>query len=238
MDDIATSVANLIANYRRLAVGVEMDDAAITTLVSYAFTVLLAVLGGYYLGGRRPTSSSSKQSSSSSSTAPPSSLPTLTVPTTNLGGGGVTPRQAASAATALARQMMMDDSIAMPKLLPRASEGNKTRRVIIVANNLPLKLRYDADADEWSVQWDDARSFLGSLQSLQSDMHVQWVGWAGNIPNDQRDRVSDLLATYNCTPVYLQEDLRLRYYEFCKTILWPVFHYVLPQSQHEFGTKW
>jgi len=44
--------------------------------------------------------------------------------------------------------------------------------------------------------------------------------------------VSDkVLAGYNCLPVFLGADLKQRFYKgFCKQLLWPLFHYLLPLS--------
>lgn len=45
-----------------------------------------------------------------------------------------------------------------------------------------------------------------------------------------------LLASNKCLPVYLEPELRERFYKgFCKQQLWPLLHYVLPMSPHSLG---
>ena len=45
-----------------------------------------------------------------------------------------------------------------------------------------------------------------------------------------------LLATNKCLPVFLEPELRGRFYKgFCKQQLWPLLHYVLPMSPHSLG---
>jgi hypothetical protein len=45
-----------------------------------------------------------------------------------------------------------------------------------------------------------------------------------------------LLQTNKCLPVYLEPELKKRFYKgFCKSQLWPLLHYVLPMSPYSLG---
>lgn len=45
-----------------------------------------------------------------------------------------------------------------------------------------------------------------------------------------------LMAKYQCYPVFLEPDLRQKFYKgFCKQQLWPLLHYVLPMSPYSMG---
>lgn len=50
-------------------------------------------------------------------------------------------------------------------------------------------------------------------------------------------RISEqLLQTNKCLPVYLEPELKQRFYKgFCKSQLWPLLHYVLPMSPYSLG---
>jgi hypothetical protein len=125
-------------------------------------------------------------------------------------------------------------------LLKRQPVRN-TRRVVIVANHLPVKVLRDAKSGQWSVEWRDEREYLANLQSLKRNMKVTWVGWVGTddiTDEEERDTVRELLAEHNCVPLFLPVEMRKKYYKFCKTCLWPIFHYVLPTTKHNFGREW
>ena len=48
----------------------------------------------------------------------------------------------------------------------------------------------------------------------------------------EQDAISaDLLARFNCVPVFLGAQLKEKFYKgFCKQFLWPLMHYVLPMN--------
>ena len=54
---------------------------------------------------------------------------------------------------------------------------------------------------------------------------------------ERMQRISEqLLQTNKCLPVYLEPELKQRFYKgFCKSQLWPLLHYVLPMSPYSLG---
>jgi len=118
-----------------------------------------------------------------------------------------------------------------------------SKRVVIVAKQLPLITKKDAEG-KWSVEWEDNRSFLSGLRSLRSrGLDLKWVG----VPNtsgavlskDEQDDYEELMMEHDCVPVFLRPELADKFFnQFCKGVLWPMLHYVLPQSNSQFSVKW
>lgn len=71
-------------------------------------------------------------------------------------------------------------------------------------------------------------------------MSVKWVGSPGvHVPLEEQEKFEELLAEYGCVPVFLQPDLQERFFNgFCKEVLWPLLHYVMPQVNQNFGKRW
>ena len=67
-----------------------------------------------------------------------------------------------------------------------------------------------------------------------SDMTISWIGTIGfptdALPQSVRDDINDhMLNEYNSEVVYVTDkDFNGHYTHFCKTILWPIFHYQVP----------
>jgi len=67
------------------------------------------------------------------------------------------------------------------------------------------------------------------------------VMYVGSLPVDigveEQERIAnELKRLYNCCPVYIDKDVKEKYYKgFCKQQLWPLFHYILPVSPSSSG---
>ena len=121
--------------------------------------------------------------------------------------------------------------------LPAAST---VHNVIVVAKHLPIKLT-QSDGGEWNVEWEDSRSFLSNLRFLASPTTtIHWVGLAQPaLGPDQLPRYLALCAQHHCYPVILPAPLYDSYLNgFCKAILWPMLHYVMPSPADNFGESW
>ncbi|GAB2298575.1 Probable alpha,alpha-trehalose-phosphate synthase [UDP-forming] 7 [Dionaea muscipula] len=106
-------------------------------------------------------------------------------------------------------------------------------RVIIVANQLPVKAKRRPDNKGWSFSWDDDSLLLQLKDGLPEDMEVIYVGsLRADLDVDEQDDVSQiLLERFKCVPAFLPPDIHSKYYHgFCKNHLWPLFHYMLPYS--------
>mmetsp|Transcript_20182 Transcript_20182/g.63481 ORF Transcript_20182/g.63481 Transcript_20182/m.63481 type:complete len:996 (+) Transcript_20182:205-3192(+) len=115
-----------------------------------------------------------------------------------------------------------------------ARKRRRPRRVLIVANRLPIRASRDARTARWT--FDAAPGGLATaLRGIASDVQFIWVGWVGaDVPAHERPRVAErLLREHGCYPVFLEAELVTRYYNgFCNDVLWPLFHYVpLPMYQ-------
>ncbi|KAJ0986367.1 hypothetical protein J5N97_004723 [Dioscorea zingiberensis] len=106
-------------------------------------------------------------------------------------------------------------------------------RIIIVANQLPVRARRRPDGRGWSLSWDEESLRLQLRDGLPDDMEVLYVGsLPADSPVDPRDHddlSQTLLDRFKCVPVFLPQDLLEKFYHgFCKQHLWPLFHYLLP----------
>ncbi|RAL45276.1 hypothetical protein DM860_014686 [Cuscuta australis] len=106
-------------------------------------------------------------------------------------------------------------------------------RMIIVANQLPLKATRNADDKEWIFTWNEDSLLLRLKDGLPEDMVIIYVGCLciDVDPVEQDDVSHHLLEKFRCIPTFLQPTVLEKYYEgFCKKHLWPLFHYMLPFS--------
>jgi len=139
----------------------------------------------------------------------------------------------------------------LSNLLRCSSEGKSkdTKRVVIVAKSLPVKISPAAEEGKYTVTWDDSRNWLAAMKMLQkaevegqATYSVTWIGCADGFrykPEEQR-AIEAALKEHNCVPVWVPEKvIRRRFFlGFCKGVLWRLFHYVMPQADPDFGKKW
>ncbi|XP_011024382.1 PREDICTED: alpha,alpha-trehalose-phosphate synthase [UDP-forming] 6-like [Populus euphratica] len=117
---------------------------------------------------------------------------------------------------------------------PSSSSG-QMYRIIIVANQLPIRAQRKSDGSKsWIFSWDENSLLLQLKDGLGDDeIEVIYVGCLKEeVHLSEQEEVSQiLLETFKCVPTFLPPDLFSRYYHgFCKQQLWPLFHYMLPLS--------
>ncbi|QHO56667.1 hypothetical protein HN51_011377 [Arachis hypogaea] len=108
-----------------------------------------------------------------------------------------------------------------------------TDRMIIVANQLPLKAKRREDNQGWNFSWNEDSLLLQLKDGLPEEMEVLYVGSLRvDIDPAEQDDVSQyLLDKFKCVPTFLPSDVLAKFYDgFCKRQLWPLFHYMLPFS--------
>ncbi|KAJ7948462.1 Trehalose-6-phosphate synthase [Quillaja saponaria] len=106
-------------------------------------------------------------------------------------------------------------------------------RVIIVANQLPLKAKRKEDNKGWTFSWNEDSLLLQLKDGFSEDMEVIYVGSlrVDVDPAEQDDVSQMLLDGFKCVPTFLPPDVLTKFYDgFCKRQLWPLFHYMLPFS--------
>ena len=132
---------------------------------------------------------------------------------------------------------------------PSSSPSSASRHLIVVAKHLPVKVSMPSagsSSTEWTVEWDDSRSFLSNLRFLASPtLTIHWVGLAQaayispTIDPALTARYTALCAEQRCHPVFLPPQLHDAYLNgFCKAILWPILHFVMPSPTDNFGESW
>lgn len=105
-------------------------------------------------------------------------------------------------------------------------------RIIIVGNQLPLRVHRRSDGGGWNFSWDED-SLLLQLKDGLGDVEVIYVGSLKEEvePNEQDEVAQTLLETFKCVPAFIPPELFDKFYlGFCKQHLWPLFHYMLPLS--------
>ncbi|KAG6405511.1 hypothetical protein SASPL_133101 [Salvia splendens] len=129
----------------------------------------------------------------------------------------------------------IDDDGSDSVLSDPSSSSSQKERIIIVANQLPIKVHKKTDSSKgWTFSWDDNSLYL-QLKDCLGDEDTEFI-YVGCLkeeihPNDQDEVSQILLETFKCIPTFLPPDLYSRYYHgFCKQQLWPLFHYMLPLS--------
>lgn len=106
-------------------------------------------------------------------------------------------------------------------------------RIIVVANQLPVKAKRRSDDKGWSFSWDEDSLLLQLKDGFPDDMEVLYVGSLRvDVVAEEQDDVSQiLLERFKCVPAFLPADILAKFYHgFCKQHLWPLFHYMLPFS--------
>lgn len=112
-------------------------------------------------------------------------------------------------------------------------------RIIIVANQLPIKAKRRTDDRGWSFSWNEESLLLQLKDGFPDDMEVLYVGSLRvEVDPDEQDEVSQiLLDKFKCVAAFLPLDVSEKFYDgFCKKQLWPLFHYMLPFSK-EYGGR-
>lgn len=116
-----------------------------------------------------------------------------------------------------------------------SSSCSQKDRIIIVANQLPIKVQRKTDSSKgWTFSWDDNSLYL-QLKDCLGDEDTEFI-YVGCLkeeihPNDQDEVSQILLESFKCVPTFFPPDLYSKFYHgFCKQQLWPLFHYMLPLS--------
>ncbi|KAK8642036.1 hypothetical protein V6N13_011398 [Hibiscus sabdariffa] len=87
-------------------------------------------------------------------------------------------------------------------------------RIIIVANQLPVKAKRRPDNKGWSFSWDNDSLLLQLKDGLPEEMEVLYVGSlrVDVDPNEQDDVSQLLLDRFKCVPAFLPPDILTKFY--------------------------
>lgn len=119
-----------------------------------------------------------------------------------------------------------------------ASVMSEENRMLVVAHILPLNAKKRADGNGYIYDWDKDSSLFTLKDGLPEEMEVIYIGCLKvEVDDADQDEVAAfLLDNFNCVPAFLPQDLKYRFYHgFCKQMLWPLFHYLLPLSPEHGG---
>ncbi|CAA3015205.1 alpha,alpha-trehalose-phosphate synthase [UDP-forming] 6 [Olea europaea subsp. europaea] len=129
----------------------------------------------------------------------------------------------------------IDDDSSESAYSDPSSSATQRDRIIVVANQLPIKVHRKTDNSKgWMFSWDEDSLLLQLKDGLGGDdIEFFYVGCLKeDIQPSEQDEVSQiLLETFKCVPTFIPPELFSKYYHgFCKQQLWPLFHYMLPLS--------
>jgi len=111
------------------------------------------------------------------------------------------------------------------------NSARETKRMIMVANFLPIHSLKNETTGQWSFSWDEDSLLLQMKDGFSSDTKVIYVGsLMVDIDVSEQERVAQKLwQDHRCIPTFFHRDLQDKFYHgFCKGQLWPLFHYSLP----------
>lgn len=77
------------------------------------------------------------------------------------------------------------------------------KRLIIVANRLPISLHRNSESGEWGFKV-SAGGLVSALTSIK-DLPMVWIGWPGAVVEDQKEReeITAKLKMNNYIPVWM-----------------------------------
>ncbi|GAB4853611.1 Probable alpha,alpha-trehalose-phosphate synthase [UDP-forming] 11 [Ancistrocladus abbreviatus] len=109
------------------------------------------------------------------------------------------------------------------------------QRLIVVANQLPVKGFRSDDEGKWCFELDKDALVLQLKDGFPPETEVFYVGSLKGVeisdPKEQEEVSRFLLERFRCVPAFLQPEIHNKFYHgFCKHYLWPLFHYKLPMS--------
>ncbi|MEW5315842.1 MAG: hypothetical protein WDW38_007244 [Sanguina aurantia] len=116
------------------------------------------------------------------------------------------------------------------------ADTGRLSRLIIVSNHLPVRIKRAPEG--WEFEWDEDALVAQAKDGIPAGCDVLYVGSLPvDVPlEDQEGVATDLKRMFNCSPVFMDSELKEKYYKgFCKQQLWPLFHYVLPMSPTSLG---
>eukprot|EP01084_Bolivina_argentea_P217276 368936_1 len=134
------------------------------------------------------------------------------------------------------------------KIDMKSNNDNITKeRIVIVSFKLPINVS-KLDNNRWHIEFENEMSFLSNLRILETNNNkyeIVFVGWPGIYcaNNNEEESLEDALYNlnkYRCYPIFLNKtQVELAYDTFCKSILWPRFHYQMCINDNgEFGLNY
>ncbi|KAF9356901.1 hypothetical protein BGX26_004576 [Mortierella sp. AD094] len=128
-----------------------------------------------------------------------------------------------------------------------ASEATEVHEMIVLPTLLRRK-SVDSAKVFANAKWTVEKAYGGNIglqnavNSIQDQLTKQiWIGTLGMATDTLTDRTrgdirAELALNHNSIPVFVHDqDFEGHYHQFCKQVLWPIFHYVLPDNLRSKG---
>jgi len=107
------------------------------------------------------------------------------------------------------------------------NDANLAPRILFICFHLPVVVvKVDG---EWQASWSESLLASKEGSKIVANYRAHWVGTVTPHPpiekDEDRQAVRALLATMECTPIFLDPSTQHAHYDgFCKQVLWPAFH--------------
>jgi hypothetical protein len=94
-----------------------------------------------------------------------------------------------------------------------ASYMSSKRRLLIVANRLPVSLSRNAETKEWVFKMSSG-GLVSGLKGMKVPIEMLWIGWPGMaVPEEEQAALAvRMRKEIGCVPVFLSEQLAQNYY--------------------------
>ncbi|KAJ3062689.1 threalose-6-phosphate phosphatase [Podochytrium sp. JEL0797] len=100
-------------------------------------------------------------------------------------------------------------------------------KIIAVTHHIPVEVSFSDGAVSLAPRKGHSALYSG-LKSFGEEPVIH-VGWVGDTEHIDRQLIANALGPH-IAPVYLDKVMATDHYAYCKTVLWPLFHYVLWDS--------
>jgi trehalose 6-phosphate synthase/phosphatase len=115
----------------------------------------------------------------------------------------------------------------------------QTRRLILVANRLPVTVRVSGGAASLTRSAGGLATGLSSVHRAGEDAWIGWLGDTGRVAAPEMARIRDELTAQRLIEVQLTTaQVRAFYEELSNGVIWPMFHYMPDRTPlHSRGWK-
>ena len=121
-------------------------------------------------------------------------------------------------------------------------EEKTPKRIFLVCYHLPIILNRNEETGEYTATFSESLIAKTEQSGVSKSYQTQWIGTVSSNfkTEEEKEAIRALLSPMNCTPLFLDSDLRDSFYlGMCKQVLWPAFHNIdlLDISKSGWGKK-
>jgi trehalose-6-phosphate synthase len=112
----------------------------------------------------------------------------------------------------------------MKQIILFMSEIDSKKRIIVATHQLPWIAKFEDAKVTFTTKHGHSARHAGA-RALKKNTQLITVGW---MPNEFKELEHELWIQKNSAVIFLDPTIATGHYEgYCKTELWPLFHYVV-----------